>query len=97
MNNEEFSNDKIDELLDLTRENNRILRKMHRNMVWSQVFTYLYWIVILGVAGWAYYTLQPYIMKYMNSFETIMKTLDTINQEGKALPMNLQGILDKVK
>lgn len=97
MGSEEFAHDKIDEILDLARENNRILRSMHRRMFWSQIFTYLYWLVILGVAGWSYYLLQPYMNKYIHSYEVIMKSLDSIDQNGKALPANLQGILDKVK
>ncbi len=89
--------DKLDEVLTLTRENNRILRSMHRRMVWSQVLTFFYWLVILGVAGWSFYQLQPYIMKYMNAYQTIMKSIDNLDQQSKSLPNNLQGILDKVK
>lgn len=94
---EQFDYDKIDEILDLTRENNRILRTMHRRMLWSQIFTFIYWLVILGIAGWSYYFLQPYLTKYLNSYETIMNALDTMDQGGKALPSNLQGLLDKVR
>jgi hypothetical protein len=97
MSDQEFTQDKIDELLDLTRENNRILRGMHRRMFWSQVFTFIYWAIILGVAGWGYYFLQPYMTKYLHSYEVIMKSIDAIDQSGKSLPANLQGILDKVK
>ncbi len=94
---EQFDYDKIDEILDLTKENNRILRTMHRRMLWSQIFTFLYWLIILGVAGWSYYFFQPYLTKYMRSYETIMKSLDAIDQSGKSIPSNLQGLLDKVK
>ncbi len=94
---EEFAHDKIDELLDLTRENNRILRGMHRRMLWSQIFTFFYWLIILGVAGWSYYTLQPYIAKYLHSYEVIMNTLNNMDQSSKSLPANLQEILDKVR
>ena len=89
--------DKIDELLDLTRENNRILRSMHRRMLWSQIFTFIYWLVILGVAGWSFYYLQPYMTKYMNTYQTIMKQIDNLDKESKALPGNIQSVLDKVR
>ena len=94
---DEFHDDKIDELLELTRENNKILRSMHRRMLWSQVFTYFYWLVILGVAGSAYYFLQPYAEKYMHTYQTMIKLIDTIDIQSKALPSNLQGIFDKAK
>jgi hypothetical protein len=75
MPTEKHELDKIDELLDLTKENNRILRSMHRRMIWSQVFSFIYWIIILGVAGWSYYLLQPYLLKYINTYQTIMASL----------------------
>jgi uncharacterized membrane protein SpoIIM required for sporulation len=97
MASEGFSSEKIDELLDLTRENNRILRTMHRRMLWSQIFSFIYWIIILGIAGWSYYLLQPYLTKYLHSYEVIMQSLDAMDSGGKSLPANLQGLLDKVK
>jgi hypothetical protein len=97
MSNEAFDGSKIDEILDLTRENNRILRSMHRRMLWSQVMTFLYWCVILGIAGWSYYLLQPYIVKYLNMYETISKSIDAMDQGGKTLPSNLGNLLDKVR
>ncbi len=97
MGSDDFATDKIDEILDLTRENNRILRSMHRRMLWSQVFTFLYWLVILGIAGWSYYFFQPYVVKYLHSYEVIMKSLDAVDQGGKSLPANIQELLDKVR
>ena len=94
---EEFSNDKIDEILNLTTENNRILRSMHRRMLWSQIFSYLYWLIILGVAGSAYYFLQPYMAKYLHTYESAVKMIDTLNEQSKSLPSNIGGLLDKVK
>lgn len=94
---EQFDYDKIDEILDLARENNRILRTMHRRMLWSQIFTFIYWLIILGIAGWSYYFFQPYLTKYFHSYETAMQMLDKMDQSGKSLPSNLQGLFDKVK
>ncbi len=89
--------DKIDELLELTRENNRILRSMHRRMIWSQIFTFVYWLIILGVAGASFYFFQPYINKYMNTYQTIMHSIDQLDKQSKSLPSNIQGVLDKVR
>ncbi len=94
MTSENPERDKIDELLDLTRENNRILRSMHRRMIWSQVMTFFYWLIILGVAGWSFYTLQPYIAKYINTYQTIMKSLDKMDQQNKSFPDNLGQIFN---
>ena len=94
---ESLERDKVDELLDLTRENNRILRKMHRSMVWSQIFSFIYWLFILGALGWSYYYFQPYIQKYIGTYERLMNTLNSVEQQGKTLPDNFKGILEKVR
>ena len=91
MSEDQFHEDKIDELLDLTRENNKILRSMHRRMLWSQLFTFFYWLIILGIAGSAYYFAQPYIQKYFHTYQVMINVLDKVD------PTNIQGILDKVK
>jgi membrane protein required for beta-lactamase induction len=97
MMSEEQSHDKLDQLLDLTKENNRILRSMHRRMLWSQFFSYVYWLVILGSIGWTYYYLQPYISQYVNTYQTIMTSLNSMEAQSKSFPTNLQGILEKVR
>ncbi|OGZ06393.1 MAG: hypothetical protein A2942_01030 [Candidatus Lloydbacteria bacterium RIFCSPLOWO2_01_FULL_50_20] len=88
---------KIDELLKLEKENNSMLRRMRRSMVWSQIFTAFYWLVILGALGWSYYYLQPYITQYWNAYQSAIKTLHEIGEQGKTLPANLQEVLDKVR
>lgn len=90
---EQSDYDKMTELLDLTRENNRILRSMHRRMLWSQIFTFLYWMVILGVMGWSYYYLQPYLDKYWGAYQQMTKTLSNFENSSNSL----QGLLEKVK
>ena len=91
MSEEQFHDDKIDELLDLTRENNKILRSMHRRMLWSQLFTFIYWLIILGVVGSAYYFAQPYFQEYVHSYQVML------NMFGSMDPALMQGILDKVR
>lgn len=91
------NHDKLEELLDLTRENNRILRSMHRRMIWSQVLSMIYWLIIVGAVGWSYYYFQPYFEKYLSTYQSIMKTLDSVQAQGAALPSDFKGILEKVR
>ena len=93
----ESEHDKLNTLLELTKENNRILRSMHRRMFWSQIFTIIYWLIILGVMGWSYYYLQPYFEKYLSTYQSIMKTLDNVQSQGSTLPTDFKGILEKVR
>ena len=88
--------DKLDELLDLTRENNHILRKMHRKMVWGQVFTFIYWLAILGALGWSSYYFQPYIEQYVDAYQTILSAVNGIEETSKSLPADVRGFLEKM-
>lgn len=92
-----MSENEINELLTLTRDNNRMLRKMRRSMVWSQIFTFLYWMVILGALGWSYYYFQPYVVKYWNIYQSTMKTLNEIQATGSSLSSDLSGLLEKAR
>ena len=94
---EETTHDKLDEVLDLVKENNRILRKMHRSMMWSQIFTFIYWAIILGVAGWSYYYFQPYLQKYVSAYQSIIQNIGSLDNQSKAFPGNISNILDKVR
>jgi membrane protein required for beta-lactamase induction len=97
MLSEEYNGSKIDELLDLTKENNRILRSMHRRMIWSQIFSYIYWLIILGSLGWSYYYLQPYIAQSLDAYQTLTSSLSTMQDQSKSFPSDLQGLLEKVR
>ncbi len=94
---EESAHDKLDEVLELVRENNQILRTMHRRMLWSQIFTFVYWVIILGIAGWAYYYFQPYVERYIHTYQAIVGNLEALDSQGTDFPSELKSLLDKVK
>ena len=89
--------ERLDELLDLTRENTKILRKMRRNMAWSRLFTFLYWMVILGTIGWSYYLLQPYMVKYWGIYQQVMETLNGVQQTGSSFQKEISVLLEKTR
>ena len=94
---EQSDYDKLGEMLELTRENNRILRSMHRRMLWSQVFTFLYWCIILGVMGWSYYFLEPYLFKYWNMFQQLSTQLSGMQSGTMSFPADISTLLEKVR
>ena len=51
----------LEKLLEMTEQNGKILRGLHRQMVLSKVFTILYWAVIIGLAIWSFNMIQPYL------------------------------------
>ncbi|MBI3634336.1 MAG: hypothetical protein HY228_01830 [Candidatus Yonathbacteria bacterium] len=66
---------KLDELLELTRENNDILVSMRRTQRWSSFFSFMYWVLILGSIFGTYYYFQPTIIKYTKILQTSVDVL----------------------
>lgn len=48
-------------LVELTEENNKLLKKMHRAHLVDRTIRLLYWVVIIGASVGAFYVLQPYL------------------------------------
>ena len=82
----------MDELIELERENNTMLRKMRRSMLWGNIMTVIYWLFIIGAIGWSYYKFQPYIVKYMSVYETIVDTIDKIDTQSREFPDNMKAM-----
>ena len=63
LSEEEFQEvkEQLDEVTKLTRQNNKIMRKIQRSMRVGLIFRMLYWILIIGSMLGAYYYLQPFI------------------------------------
>lgn len=83
---------KLDELLELTRDNNKILHGMRRVQRWSSFFTFVYWAVILGSIFGTYYYLQPKIQKYINLVQTSAGTLQKLQQGVSNIPTDTQAL-----
>ena len=47
--------------IELSEENNDILRSIQRSMRFSRLMSIIYWLFIIGSAVGAYYLVQPYI------------------------------------
>ncbi len=67
--------DQNKELLELTRENNKMLHALRRHQRWASVFTGLYWLVILGAGVAAFHFLQPYLDSLLKAYDQIQGTL----------------------
>ena len=86
----DLDSQKLDELLELTRENNKILRSMRRTQRWSSFFTYVYWLVILGSIFGVYYYFQPTIQKYVKTLQTSAGILQQLESAVGSVPTDLQ-------
>ena len=74
--------DKSEELLKLTRENNEILRGMRKRARWHSVFIVLYWLVIGGVMVAAYHYVQPYLEALFETYSAVQDGIGKISNFG---------------
>jgi hypothetical protein len=85
--NEAMEHDQIEELLELTRDNNRMLKSMRRAQIWSGVFRFIYWALILGSLAGTYYYLQPLMERYMGTMQTMLGNSEQLGS-GSKLDLN---------
>jgi hypothetical protein len=76
----------LKEALELARENNQILRKMRRSMIWNRIFKFFYLLVILAVTFGAYYFIQPYLDGALGAYQNVVGTSQKVQQTGSNLP-----------
>lgn len=83
----------IKELLGLARENNRLLRKMRRSAMIGNVTRLIYWVAIIGVPIFLYYSfLQPYMAQLLETYSQIQGGAENLQDIGS---QGLGGLLQK--
>lgn len=88
----ELDSRKLDELLELTRENNKILTGMRRAQRWGSFFRFAYWVFILGSIFGVYYYFQPTIQKYTKAFQSSVGALQDIQKQVGTIPTDVQAV-----
>jgi len=90
--------EKLEEIFEMTKENNDILRNLRRQQYIANAFRFLYWVVILVSLGGAYYYVKPAIDSFNQNKTKMDNTLQQFNDlrsslpETKLLDQILQGI-----
>ena len=84
----------IKENLELTKENNKMLRKIRSYQKWQQITRALYILIIIGVTLGAFVYLQPIIKQITSIFS------GSENTEARSYTIpdlkNLQGLYDQL-
>jgi hypothetical protein len=71
----EYEGDKMEELLRLSRENNRMLRGMRRSSLMGAIFKTVMWIALILVPLWFYVQyVAPVMQSMMATYEQIQGT-----------------------
>jgi len=68
----------LEESVELSRENNKILKKLHSAMRVSRVFKIIYWTLIIGSMLGFYYYFQPFIDNMMRAYEGVISNIPSI-------------------
>ena len=94
MTNEE----KLDAIYEMTLENNDILRTIRRQQYFANALRMLYWLVVLGAIGGAYYFVRPLIVTISDNSDKMAETYtNLVNQlpEKKLLNQVMSGFKAK--
>lgn len=67
------------EVLDISRDNQKKIARLYRNLWWSRVSSWIYWVFIIGSAFGAYYLIQPYFSYLKDAMGTIQGQGNTTN------------------
>lgn len=88
---------KLDELLEISHENNKILNSMRRVQRWRSFFTVIYWAVILGSVLGVYYYFQPTIQKYTEMFQTSLGIIQKFESSVGSVPTGMQSVKNLIE
>lgn len=66
---------------------------------WGRAFRIIYWMLIIGGSIGVYYWMQPILGTVLGNYDSIMKSLDSVQQNTQSLPDSsaLNSFLDKFK
>ncbi len=64
--------------VELSEENNEILRSMNRSMKIARIMSIVYWVFIIGSAVGAFYLIQPYIDGVINAYGNASTNINSI-------------------
>lgn len=80
--------DKMEELLKLTRDSNKILHAMRRHQRWASVGHALYWLLIVGVSVGSYVLIKPYLQTLMETYDKITEASNSIQDMNFSNPFS---------
>ncbi len=69
----------LEESVALSRENNKILRKMLSIERWARVARIIYWIILIGASVGAYYYIQPYLEQLWSTYGAFQESVGKVN------------------
>ena len=69
----------IQETLDLSRENNQILKKMRRGQFIGNIIHSLKWVVLIIITIYSWIVIQPYFEQMLSMYTQVQDATDSVN------------------
>ncbi len=84
----------LEENLELSKENNTLLKRIRGSQKRAAMMRMLYWILIIGMTLGAYYYIQPYIEQLMSVYSGAQENIKSF-QDYFPESKNVQSIIDQ--
>lgn len=78
------------ESIDISKENNVMLKKMVRSQKWTNIYRVVYWSIIILSSFGAYYFIQPYLGSLINLYSGGVSGLENISDISKNLNLKTE-------
>jgi hypothetical protein len=79
---------RIDEILQITKDTNRRVRKMRSSQLWGRFYQVVWWIAILAISGAAYYY---YAAPYVNKLTQLYAQVESGGQQAQSVGSQLSS------
>lgn len=84
--------------LELTEENNRLLRKMRRGAIWGGIFKLIWLAILIGLPVYVYITfLQPILGDVVDTIETVQGAGDRVQGIGEGFGDQIRAFFEQMK
>jgi hypothetical protein len=70
---------KLNRALELSEENNKLIKKLVRAMRWGRLVRAIYWIILIAISVGSLYVIKPYLDQLKSIYGTIGDTTTKIN------------------
>jgi len=78
----------LQEILELTRENNHLLKGVHSRARWGMFFWILRWAIVLGIIFGAYYYVEPFVQSASDTYHRTTDSLRRLQTTGDNITNN---------
>jgi hypothetical protein len=66
--------------IEVSEESLGLLKKMHRAAVIGRFFSFMKWVVIIGISVGSYYLIEPYIKKLTGTLNSVTSGINEISK-----------------